>query len=84
MRQTLSYPLRVVREAADGGYFAYFPDLLGCQSWGDSYEEAIVNAEEALAVFIETLIANGDPLPVASDIDSAAALSLIVRSPVAA
>jgi len=84
MSRTLSYPLRIKHEAADGGYLAHFPDLPGCQTWGDSYEQAIVNAEEALALYVETLIANGDPLPEASEIDSATALGVIVRSPVAA
>jgi predicted RNase H-like HicB family nuclease len=35
----------------------------GCQTWGETYEAAVRNAEEALAVFVETLIANGDPVP---------------------
>jgi len=37
--------------------------LSGCQTWGDTYEAAVRNAEEALAVYIDTLIANGDPIP---------------------
>ena len=82
--QSFIVPLRIKHEAADGGYLAHFPDLPGCQTWGDSYEQAIVNAEEALALYVETLIANGDPLPEASEIDSATALGVIVRSPVAA
>ena len=58
----LAYPLTIKPCAEDGGYLAYFPSLPGCQTWGDTYEAAIRNAEEALAVFIETLTANGDPV----------------------
>jgi len=44
-------------------YLAYFATLPGCQTWGDTCEAAVRNAEEAVAVYIETLIANGDPVP---------------------
>jgi predicted RNase H-like HicB family nuclease len=35
---------------------------LPAQTWGETYEAAVRNAEEALTVYIETLIANGDPI----------------------
>ena len=55
--------LTIEAQPQDGGYLAYFPTLPGCQTWGETYEAAVRNAEEALAVFVETLIANGDPVP---------------------
>ena len=39
------------------GYLAYFPALPGCNTWGRTYEEAIEYAEEALALYLETLMA---------------------------
>jgi antitoxin HicB len=84
MTKTLSYPLRVERHVDEGGYLAYFPDLPGCQTWGASFEAAVANAEEALELFLETLVANGDPIPKASQIDGSTSLGIIVRSPVAA
>lgn len=60
MRNTLAYPLVIERHDEEGGYLAYFPSLAGCQTWGETYEEAAHNAEEALAVYIETLAANGE------------------------
>ena len=60
MVKTLAYPLVVERHPEDGGYLAHYPALPGCQTWGDSFEEAVRNAEEALVVYIETLAANGD------------------------
>ncbi len=84
MAKTLSYPLRIERHAADGGYLAHFPDLPGCQTWGETYEAAVANAEEALALYLETLLANGDPVPDVSEIERTTSLGVIVRSPVAA
>jgi len=55
-----AHPLKIEAHPEDGGYLAVFPTLPGCQTWGDTYEAAVRNAEEALTVFIETLIANGD------------------------
>ena len=79
-----TYPLTVEAHPDDGGYLATFPTLPGCQTWGDSYEEAVRNAEEALAVYIETLIANGDPIPEAQMSASPTALGIIVRTDMAA
>jgi predicted RNase H-like HicB family nuclease len=84
MDKTLSYPLRVEHHVEDGGYLAFFPDLPGCQTWGVTFEAAVANAEEALALYLETLVANGDPVPEVSQIDRSTSLGVIVRSPVAA
>ncbi len=84
MSETIAYPLRIERHDTDGGFLAFFPDLPGCQTWGDSYEAAVRNAEEALALYVETLIANGDTLPKATEIETGASLGVMVRRPVAA
>jgi len=43
-----------------GGYLAYFPALPGCHTWGNTYEEAVKNAEEALIGYLEALHKNGE------------------------
>lgn len=75
MLKTLAYPLAIEAHPEDGGYLAYFPSLPGCQTWGDTYEAAVRNAGEAMAVFIETLATNGDPIPEPSALDGPAALT---------
>ncbi len=50
-------------EKHDEGYLAYFPALPGCNTWGVTYEEAVQHAEEALALYIDTLVEHGDPIP---------------------
>lgn len=41
----------------------WFPDLPGCLSAGDSVEEALRNAEEALALYAEGIAEEGRTLP---------------------
>lgn len=40
-----------------------FPDLLGCTSAGDTFEDAARNAREALSGHLAALRADGDPVP---------------------
>ncbi len=79
-----TYPLTIEAQPRDGGYLAYFPTLPCCQTWGETDEAAVRNAEEALAVYIETLIANGDPLPEAELAAGQTSLGIIVRTDIAA
>jgi predicted RNase H-like HicB family nuclease len=41
----------------------WFPDLLGCFSGGDTLEQAIANAPEAIALYAASLKEAGRPLP---------------------
>ena len=46
----------------DGGYHAYAPELPGLHTQGEDLEEAIANAEEALALYIEGMREEGPSL----------------------
>ncbi len=37
------------------GFFAYVPELEGCVSEGETYEEAVENIKEATKLYLETL-----------------------------
>ena len=50
-------------------YWVEFPDLEGCTSFGDSLEETLTNAKEALEGYCITSLENKIPLPKASDIE---------------
>jgi antitoxin HicB len=84
MIKTLAYALKIERQPEDDGYLAHFPALPGCQTWGDTFEEAVRNAEEALSVYIETLAANGDPIPEDAITEGAISLGVMVRANIAA
>jgi predicted RNase H-like HicB family nuclease len=45
----------VVIEKDDNGFYAWCPELKGCQSQGASLEEAISNIKEAIELYLETL-----------------------------
>jgi predicted RNase H-like HicB family nuclease len=45
----------VVIEKDEHGYFAWCPELKGCQSQGDTVEEAMANIREAIELYLETL-----------------------------
>ncbi|HVY57267.1 MAG TPA: type II toxin-antitoxin system HicB family antitoxin [Xanthobacteraceae bacterium] len=44
-------------------YGVSFPDVPGCISAGDTFEEAVVNAAEALAGHFAAMRANGETIP---------------------
>ena len=50
--------------AEEGGFVVTVTALPGCVTEGDTYEQAIANAREAIEGFIEALIAVGEPVPV--------------------
>ena len=52
----------------DNAYWVEFPDLIGCQTFGQTISETIDNAREALEVYAVSLIENKENLPQPSDI----------------
>ena len=46
-----------------------FPDFPGCISAGDSLDEALINASEALKGHVQVMEADGDSVPAARSID---------------
>ncbi len=53
----------IIRKDADSCYGIDFPDFPGCISAGDTIEEAIANAHEALSAHIAFMQADGDTIP---------------------
>ena len=55
---------RVILEPNEvGGYTVTVPVLPGCISEGDTKEEALANIKEAIELYIESLEADGEPIP---------------------
>lgn len=46
----------------DGGYHAYAPELPGLHTQGDSLDDAMTSAEEALALYVEGMREEGRSL----------------------
>lgn len=67
--QTHEYRYTVLFEhAEEGGYVAYVPALPGCQTQGETLEEAREMAKEAILCYLESL--RKDTLPIPPDITS--------------
>ena len=54
----MSYKVNVVIEKDAHGYYAYCPELEGCQSEGDSFEETLTNIKEAIKLYLSDLSQN--------------------------
>ena len=51
----MSYKVSIVIEKDEDGYYAYCPELEGCQSQGDSFEQVMKNIKEAIELYLETI-----------------------------
>lgn len=62
------YPA-VIESDENPGFSVFFPDFPGCVSAGDTIEETVRNANEALSGHIECMAEDGDPIPDPSSLD---------------
>jgi predicted RNase H-like HicB family nuclease len=53
----------LVPDSEEGGYVITVPALPGCVTQGDTREEALTNARDAIRLFLEDLAAHGEPTP---------------------
>ena len=60
---TKKYYKVIFEPQEEGGYTVTVPSLPGCISEGDTYDEALTNIKEAIALYLESLQADGLPIP---------------------
>jgi predicted RNase H-like HicB family nuclease len=53
----------LIEQDEDGVFVAEVPSLPGCVSQGETRAEALENVREAIAVYLESLEAHGEPVP---------------------
>jgi predicted RNase H-like HicB family nuclease len=53
----------LINQDEDGIFVVEVPTLPGCISQGHTRKEALANAQEAVALYVESLEAHGDPIP---------------------
>ena len=58
----LTYHIMLKKEP-EGGYTVTVPALPGCVTYGETLEEAIEMAKEAIELYIESLKAHGEEVP---------------------
>ena len=57
------YTIILHPDPEEGGYTVTVPALPGCITQGETLEEAIAMAKDAIRLHIESLIADGEPVP---------------------
>ena len=57
------YEIIIYWSKADEAYVADVPELPGCMAHGNTYEEALKHAKEAIDLWIETAKEFDDPIP---------------------
>ncbi len=61
--KTLSYSV-FYEQHSEGGFVAFVPSLPGCHTQGETLEETERNVKEAIALYLESLAAHKEPIPV--------------------
>lgn len=65
----MRYPCVIEKGDDRHAYGVVFPDCPGCYSAGDTLDEALDNASEALAGWMESMIEEGNPIESPSSFD---------------
>ena len=61
--KTLSYSI-FYEQDSEGGFVAFVPALPGCHTQGETLEETESNITEAIALYLESLVAHKEAIPV--------------------
>lgn len=57
------YRFTVVIERDEDGYFAFCPELQGCYTQGDSYEEVLENIRDAIRLHVMDRLESREEVP---------------------
>ena len=60
---TYKYETILYWSKEDSAFIAEVPELPGCMAHGNSQEEALANANEAIGLWLDTAKESGDPIP---------------------
>lgn len=78
--ETLTYTIRL-EPAEEGGYTVTVPALPAIITEGDTYEEALAMAQDAISAYIGSLVQDGRPIPVEKPRAEALAARIQVEAP---
>lgn len=54
----------IFRKEPEGGFTAIVPSLPGCITYGDNLDEAVSMVKEAIELYVESLEAHGENIPI--------------------
>jgi len=58
-----NYRFSVVIERDEEAYFAFCPELQGCYTQGETYEEVLENVRDAIRLHVEDRLEMGEEIP---------------------
>ncbi|WP_352309091.1 type II toxin-antitoxin system HicB family antitoxin [Psychrobacter sp. W2-37-MNA-CIBAN-0211] len=64
------YPIAITRADNNTAHGIFIPDVIGCFSAADDYQDAIANAIEAIELHLEGLVEDDEDIPLPTDIDN--------------
>ena len=63
MNRQRRYTIILKPEPEEGGYSVFVPALPSCYTQGDTLEEALEMAKDAIRLYLEDVMASGEPIP---------------------
>ncbi len=72
-----NYRFSVVIERDKQGYFGFCPELQGCYTQGDTYEEVLENLKDAIQLHVEDRLSSGEEIPQADSV-SLTSLEIVI------
>ena len=70
-----------INPVAGGGYWAEVPALPGCFTQGETLEEVMAMAHEAIECHLAALLRRSEPFPVDQRVERAFSFPITVRAP---
>jgi predicted RNase H-like HicB family nuclease len=67
-----------------GGFAVHVPALPGCHTQGDTRDEAIAMAQDAVTGYVESLLAHNEPIPVDTNRSSDVTVTVTIKADVKA
>ncbi|MBI4681399.1 MAG: type II toxin-antitoxin system HicB family antitoxin [Nitrospirae bacterium] len=61
--KTIYYPAKITYDKEDKGFLVEFPDLEGCLTEGETLDDALENAKEALSGYLASIFERGFTIP---------------------
>lgn len=66
--KTIYYPAKITYDKEDKSFLVKFPDLEGCLTEGETLDDALKNAKEALSGYLASIFERGFTIPEASQL----------------
>ena len=61
--KTIYYPAKITYDKEDKSFLVEFPDLEGCLTEGETLDDALKNAKEALSGYLASIFERGFTIP---------------------